>query len=244
MVAIRTTSPAEQIAEQLRGDIEAGRLKPGEQLPSDQALARQFGVSKPTVTKARAMLVALRLVESRAGSASIVRDTARDGAIAADRIRRARRTGRVYPEGHYARILGSNIEPARSEVAAALGIEEGAPAIARHRVTYSADDEPLAESTSYFPGELTDSCPALLQAQRILTGTTVYIEQQTRRRATTDTTAAWCQPADTASQLRLPESAYVLVVATTTYDENATAMAYEVEIHPPGARVGFDSVGI
>jgi len=243
-VLIRTTSPAEQIAEQLRADIDAGRLKPGDQLPSDQTLASQFGVSKPTVTKARAMLVALRLVESRAGAPSTVRDTSHDGVLASDRVRRARHTGRIYPEGHYARILSASVQPAPHEVASALGLEVGAPTIARQRVTYATDGEPLAESVSYFPGELADTCPALLETERILTGTTVYIEQQTGRRAATETTAAWCQPADPDTRLALPDGAYVLVVSTATCDQAGAVIAYEVETHPPVARFGFDPIEI
>src|SRR5207247_1777716 len=139
-------SPAEQIANELRAQIEAGEFKPGEPMPSDIELARRFGVSKPTVTKARAMLVALRLVESRAGAASTIRDVSRDAVPAGNRIQRARRTGRVYPEGHYARILRAEFEPASSDVAAALGTAEGSSAIARHRITYDADGTSLSKS--------------------------------------------------------------------------------------------------
>lgn len=242
---VQRASAAEQIANELRAEIEAGDLKAGDTLPSDMELARRFDVSKPTVTKARAMLVALRLVDSRAGAASVIRDTSRDAITPGSRIQRARRTGRIYPDGHYARILRAALEPAPPDVAAALGIPNGASAITRHRVTYAPDGTPLAKSVTYFAAELADTCPALLESSRIEQGTTLYVEQQTGQVPASIACSVSCHtggsgPGSHADELRLPANTFLLNVATTTYDPDGQAIAYELELHPPDTSIALD----
>src|SRR3954453_1909213 len=118
---IQRISPSEQIANELRTQIEAGELRSGEALPSDTELAARFDVSKPTVTKARAMLVALGLVASRAGAAS----TVLGGGPAPHAAGPRSWTGRTFPSGHQERIVRAGIVPASPAVAAAIGTEPG-----------------------------------------------------------------------------------------------------------------------
>jgi len=87
--------------------------------------------------------------------------------------------------------------PSPAQVATALGTDPGAPVIERRRITYAADDTPLATSTTYFPILLTDQCPALLSTDRITKGTTLYIEQQTGRTAAKITADVACTPGGT-----------------------------------------------
>jgi DNA-binding GntR family transcriptional regulator len=242
---VQRASASEQIANELRAQIEAGEFKPGEALPSDAELATRFDVSKPTVTKARAMLVALGLVTSRAGAASTVGNTGRDPVSPGDHLRRARQTGRIYPEGHYARIVRATIAPAPPHVAAVLGSEAGAPVIERRRITHAADDTPLATSTTYFPPALADACPALLNTERIKQGTTLYVEQQTGRTAASIAATVSCvpggsEPDDGAGLLQLPANAYLLALTTTTYDADGAVLAHEIELHPPDTPIRLD----
>jgi GntR family transcriptional repressor for pyruvate dehydrogenase complex len=64
-----TTSLAGQIASALEQAIVEGRLRIDEQLPTEDQLARQFGVSRPTVREALKRLAAKHLVRSRRGPA-------------------------------------------------------------------------------------------------------------------------------------------------------------------------------
>ena len=57
-----------QIAEQIRALIRTGEFLPGERLPPERDLARQLGVSRPTVREALIALEVERLVEVRTGS--------------------------------------------------------------------------------------------------------------------------------------------------------------------------------
>jgi DNA-binding GntR family transcriptional regulator len=242
---IRRASASEQIADELREQIESGEFAPGQALPSDAELAVRFDVSKPTITKARAMLVALGLVASRAGAASTVREGRRDRPAAGHPRSAARWGGRTYPEGHYARTVRAGIVAASTDVAAAIGTEPGAPVIERREVTYAADDTPLAATRSSFPAILIDQCPALLEAEPIAEGTTPYIERQTGRGAASIAAEVSCRPGGSepdsdAAQLRLALGTHLLALSTTTYDANDVAIAHEVELHPPGTPIAVD----
>ena len=65
----------EWIYEQLLEQIAVGRLPRGERLPSENALAKLFGVSRPTVRNALSRLQADGFVRSRKGSGNYVAET-------------------------------------------------------------------------------------------------------------------------------------------------------------------------
>jgi DNA-binding FadR family transcriptional regulator len=67
----------EQVARRLRADISAGRLAPGERLPSERDLARALGVGRASVREALAALANQGLLETRPGSGSFVAADAR-----------------------------------------------------------------------------------------------------------------------------------------------------------------------
>jgi len=68
-VSVRRVLKAyEQIAEQLRDLIMSGELAPGERLPNEANLARQFGVSRATVRESLRVLSAQNLIRTAKGS--------------------------------------------------------------------------------------------------------------------------------------------------------------------------------
>jgi DNA-binding FadR family transcriptional regulator len=64
----RVRKAYEQVADQLRELIVAGELVRGERLPNEQALAREFGVSRATVREALRVLAAQNLVRTSKGA--------------------------------------------------------------------------------------------------------------------------------------------------------------------------------
>ncbi len=64
----RVLKAYEQIAEQLRELIASGKLSPGERLPNEGNLARQFGVSRATVRESLRVLTAQNLIRTAKGS--------------------------------------------------------------------------------------------------------------------------------------------------------------------------------
>jgi DNA-binding FadR family transcriptional regulator len=67
---VRKVQPAyKQISDQLRDLIMLGRLKPGEQLPSESQLATNFGVSRNTTREALRILASQGLIDTQRGVA-------------------------------------------------------------------------------------------------------------------------------------------------------------------------------
>ncbi|MFC4769260.1 FadR/GntR family transcriptional regulator [Effusibacillus consociatus] len=62
----------QNIAVQIQRYIQEGYLNPGDKLPSMKELAKQFGVSRPTIREALSSLQAMGLVELRQGDGTFV----------------------------------------------------------------------------------------------------------------------------------------------------------------------------
>ena len=62
----------EQVADRIAADIRAGRLAPGERLPSERDLARRLEVGRASVREAIASLQMAGMIETRPGSGSFV----------------------------------------------------------------------------------------------------------------------------------------------------------------------------
>lgn len=63
-----------QVADELRRDIEGGRLAAGQRLPTWRALAEQYGVAAGTIEKAIEVLRTDGLIEASHGRGTFVRD--------------------------------------------------------------------------------------------------------------------------------------------------------------------------
>src|SRR3712207_7413793 len=71
---LRRTTASEELFDLLRDAILAGRYAPGEKLPPQRALAREYGLNATTVREAIKRLEQLRLVDVRHGDAMRVAD--------------------------------------------------------------------------------------------------------------------------------------------------------------------------
>lgn len=80
-MAISRTSVPDQVFAQLREEILSGTYAPGERIPTQRALAADLGVNMATVREALGRLEQLRLVETRHGSGTHVRDWRRSGGL-------------------------------------------------------------------------------------------------------------------------------------------------------------------
>jgi DNA-binding FadR family transcriptional regulator len=69
---IRISQRYEQVAQRLAADIAAGRLEPGQRLPSERDLARALGVGRASVREALGELGNRGVLETRPGSGSFV----------------------------------------------------------------------------------------------------------------------------------------------------------------------------
>lgn len=143
-----------RIAAELREAINSGTYAPGDQLPTLQALAEQYGVSDTTVRNAIAVLRNDGLVESRTRAGTRVRERPAIHRMAADRyLARPQAAtpftadqGTDWSEYH----LGKRFERVKADetLAALFEAEPGEPLLARHFVFFDKD-VPSQMSTSY-----------------------------------------------------------------------------------------------
>lgn len=155
-----TPPPSRRIADHLREAIAEGEYAPGERLPSERALADQWGVARNTARQAIAFLQAEGLVEAVHGSGVYVREQpsvvtrpaherytpghreGTSGPFAAE-IQRIGATPRVE-------VLGiSQVGPPR-EVVERLGIEEDEPVLCRRNRCF-VDERPVQLVDTYVP---------------------------------------------------------------------------------------------
>ncbi|MEU3753056.1 GntR family transcriptional regulator [Streptomyces olivoreticuli] len=173
----RSLPPYMQVLTHLREQIVSGRLAEGDTVPSERQLAADWGISRATAAKVLNELRHEKLVTAKQGSGTVVASRATLHHSPSDRLQSAETTGRIYPPGHYAKILSAGLEPAPARVALALGVEEGEDVIRRRRVTYGGDGVPVSASTSWFVAELGEQVPKLLQCERVVGGTPKAIEE-------------------------------------------------------------------
>jgi GntR family transcriptional regulator len=174
------------IAEDLREQIESGRLKPGQQLRTELELREHYGASRNTVRDAIKWLTTLALVESRPGSGTFVvqkidpfvttltSDPRRAGASeGASYLSEARERNRVAS----ASPIQVEIQAASSDIARGLWIAEGTEVISRHERRF-IDNTPWSMQTSYYPMQLADrGAERLRRVGNIEQGTVQYLAE-------------------------------------------------------------------
>ncbi|MEV0998512.1 GntR family transcriptional regulator [Nonomuraea sp. NPDC050202] len=166
----KDTGPARRIADDLRGDISAGRLGPGIKLPAIRDLAERYGVSRNTAAKAIANLRAEGLITTRYGSGAYVREEHPIRRLGPDRYARHRwqiTTVEAYadeqPTSAAAQQQGHQTQevarvPADERTAEALGVEVGTEVYERARVM-TRDGSPTHTMTSYYRVEDVEGTP-------------------------------------------------------------------------------------
>lgn len=144
-----------QVADELRDAIMDGTYGPGQALPSQPELARQYGLNQTSINRAIALLRAEGMVRVEHGRGAFVQmvptvkrtrrvpGPAGSGSSFADEMRKA------GPEPR-AELVSVTTEPAPESVAERLGISPGESVVVRLRHMY-ASDRPVQLATSYLP---------------------------------------------------------------------------------------------
>lgn len=170
MTTIETSrSQYAQIADLVRRRIADGTYPAGAVLPSEDRLADELRVSRPTVNKALVILRNTGEIKVRRGAGTVVRSlptifrdaksryAARNegtGAGEVEASRHALKSSTTYRE------IGRTTPP--TSVAEILGLAEGEQALLRSRVLY-ANGEPIQIADSYIPWQLAEGVPDLMR---------------------------------------------------------------------------------
>ncbi|MDR6951685.1 GntR family phosphonate transport system transcriptional regulator [Ancylobacter sp. 3268] len=141
-----------QIAERIEADIAEGRLKPGARLPTEAELAERFGVNRHTLRRALATLTDQGFIEATPGRGTFVKEPPLRYPITP----RTRFSEIVSGEGRApgGRVIGSRIEAATADIAAALKVPTGTEVL-RLDMLREADNVPLTVGTHWY---IADRC--------------------------------------------------------------------------------------
>ncbi|NJQ02805.1 GntR family transcriptional regulator [Streptomyces zingiberis] len=211
-----------QLAQQLEAAIEQGALAPGSLLGNEIELAGRLGLSRPTVRQAIQSLVDKGLLVRRRGVGT---------QVVHSQVRRPLELSSLYDDLAAAgqrpatRVLRTAVEPAGAEVAAALGVAEGAAVCLVERLRL-AHGEPMARLRNHLPFGLLELTAERLEETglyRLMREAGIGLHsarQSVGARAAT--------PAE-GEALAEPAGAPVLTMERTTYD--ATGRAVELGSH-------------
>ena len=243
-----------QIAEDLRQQIEAGGLKPGQQLRTELELRDHYGASRNTVRDAIKWLTTLGLVESRPGQGTFVvrKITPYVTTLTTDPTKG--RAGEEVAKYEYDEVIEYNsevkrqereasysdpqveIQKANGEVAAELQITEGAQVISRHQKRF-IDGTPWSLQTSYYPREfVVQGAEKLIFADDIKEGAVRYLAELlgVRQVGYRDWITVRAPDLTEAVFFNLPQDGRVGVfeIFRTAFDQTGTPMRLTVTVYP------------
>lgn len=176
-----------RIAEDLRAQVESGKLKPGQQLPTEIELREHYGASRNTVRDAIKLLTTLSLVETRPGQGTFVVNKMEP--FLTKLSGEPTEAGSTEGSTNYlsavtklnkqaaASPIQLEIQQAPGPIAAGLWIPVGTEVISRHEKRF-IDGTPWSMQTSYYPMEfVARGASRLLSSQDIEEGTTKYLRE-------------------------------------------------------------------
>ncbi len=203
----------EQLASELRRQIETGKLKPGGALAPESALVAKFKVSRVTARKALDLLVDDGLIVRRQGKGTFV---------APPKIRQDLHTLRGFAEvmaergrAQVMQVVEFGIVRADTRVARALGVAVG-DGVLRINRRHLLSDDPIAFAIIYIPAALGSSF-AFDEVSTTPIYTLLAQKAHIEVKRATQVVRAIAADIATAKALGLPKSAPVMMVERVTY---------------------------
>ncbi len=216
-----------QIRQSLLDQIRSEELKPGDAVPSEQAISAQFGVSRMTVRQALKSLADLGVIYSRRGKGTFV---------AGNKLEKSFRqvlsfTEEMAASGSIAssRVLKFRVEDADETAADILGVPVGEKLISLRRLRL-ADSIPMGIEWSRIPLTLCPDLQKTFQPKGSLYQ--VLSQRYGIKVAVTDEVAeAGVADVEQARLLQIPRRAPVLLFSRISYVENGKAVEYVVSVY-------------
>jgi GntR family transcriptional regulator len=221
-----------QIADHLRAAIAQGRLREGDQLPSEAQLMTHYGVARMTVRNALRLLQDQGLIDAEHGRGVYVRARPPVRRLASDRFaQRHRKEGKaafnVEAEQHGATpqvdMISVTETTPPADVADRLQRGEDLPVVVRSR-RYLLDGRPVETAISYIPADLARGTP-ITDPNPGPGGIYARLEEQghTLDRFTEEVAARMPTPEE-ARRLALPPGVPVFRLVRTAYDLEGRAV--------------------
>ena len=221
-----------QVAQHLEQLIESGELPMGTRLDNEAHLARQLGLSKPTMRRAIEYLVGRGLLVRKRGIGTQVVHT---------KVTREVELTSLYDDlaktgrDPSTTVVSFGTEPASDLVAAKLGIAAGAPVYVFERLRY-ADAEPLALMRNHVPEHLLRLTAAALETQGLYN---LFRAAGVSMRIAKQAIGARAATAVEGRALGEREGAPLLVMERSAYDEQGRAVELGHHVYR-ASRYSFD----
>ncbi|WP_272491080.1 GntR family transcriptional regulator [Streptomyces pacificus] len=213
-----------QLSQQLEAAIGQGTLAPGSLLGNEIELAGRLGLSRPTVRQAIQSLVDKGLLVRRRGVGT---------QVVHSRVRRPLELSSLYDDLEAAgrrpatRVLRNLVEPATAEVAAALGVPEGADVHLVERLR-SAHGEPMAHLRNHLPAGLLPLETGQLESTglyRLMRGAGITLHSARQ------SVGACAAGGDEALLLGEAAGAPLLTMERTTFDDTGRAVEFGSHVY-------------
>ncbi|MGH6860003.1 MAG: phosphonate metabolism transcriptional regulator PhnF [Phyllobacterium sp.] len=136
-----------QIADQIRGDITAGKLDSGTRMPPEVELAARFSVNRHTIRSAIAALTKEGVLRAEQGRGTFVANSRKLTYRIGERTRFSQILATQVRETR-GLLLAHALEEATPEVAGALGMRSGQ--VVRIDTMHTADGSPVSCATAWF----------------------------------------------------------------------------------------------
>jgi len=191
-------------------------MSPGDALPSEEELSKEFGVSPMTTRRALTILLDAKRIVGIRGKGTFVAQRPMTRTMTLMSFSEAMRSHGRAP---HSRVLGMSMSPADAESADALQIDQGTHVYSIHRLRFG-DDVPIGVDVTVLPAS---RFPGLLGHD--LTGSlyTVLREQyDTAIERATSRISAVIPDSSTAEMLQLEAGTPCLAVQATAKDEHGT----------------------
>ncbi|QTD97006.1 GntR family transcriptional regulator [Streptomyces cyanogenus] len=231
-----------EIATHFRRQIADGELNPGDEMPSYNKAAEQFGVNRTTVIRAYDLLKTEGLIVSRSGVGTVV--AARPAVVISgvDRLDRLHRTGRRYGAGEDStghRVMRRSVVDGR--VCQALDVEPGEEVVIRIR-TFRQDGRPTSVGVSVYPPRTVAEVPELAEEERMERYFGDIYTERTGREVTKGQRTAHARQASQdeidALQLDVPAHMAVAVLVTNvTFHDDKGPLGYWEDVYAPGEQI-------
>lgn len=155
-----------------------------------------------------------------------------------DCLQLQRATGSGFRPGERVEIVSAGLVPAPAHIAEALGLDEGAQVVRRQR-RYLDDEGVITLSTSWLPGELAESAPALAVPEALPKMTFGLIEERTGRRAVRRRDVVCVQPVPEGAAALLHVEAGTLALTMSNYywDQHGSVTEYATDFMGAGRQL-------
>lgn len=233
----------QQIAEDLRKQIDDGTLAPGSQLPTEIELRERFGASRNTIRDAIKRLSSQGLIETRPGQGTFV-TTRIDPFVTV--LTADPKTGLGGDSATYLSAVSEahrvpsvttpkvEVLAPPAQVARRLRISPSTQVVSRHRERY-IDAIPWSLESSYYPMEfITAGAPRLLMAEDIPEGTVRYLADTLGLQQVGYRDWITARVPELAEQIffKIGHDATIIEIFRTAFDQNGRPMRLTVTVYP------------